>query len=185
MFNLLPQIILFVAVGAIVALIAKNVPKVKKFSKPTEEIPAVLKMPSESKFLKKIPLEKLNDKSNRLLEKSLRKMRILLMRADTSLQRRLESLKDSNKPKTIFKVEEKSEENVPEVITEAEVLIEREGVKDDISALEIDELEIVAEIKDLEKAEGEAMAPNGEIEADIKPSKKRRKKKEENNQTER
>ncbi|HRY77002.1 MAG TPA: hypothetical protein P5524_02480 [Candidatus Paceibacterota bacterium] len=185
MFNLLPQIILFVAVGAIVALIAKSVPKVKKFSKPAEEIPVALKMPSENKFLKKIPLEKLNDEFNRLLEKSLRKMRILMMRADTSLQRRLESLKDSNRPKTIFKMEEKDEENIPDVIAEAEVLIEREGAKDDASVIEIGELDVVNEINNLEKAEEVVIAPIIEKEAEIKLSKKRRKKREENNQTER
>lgn len=167
-------------------MIAKSVPKIKKFSRAAEEIPAALKMPSENKFLKKIPLEKLNDEFNRLLEKSLRKMRILMMRADTSLQRRLESLKDSSRPKTIFKVEEKDEENIPDVIAEAEVLIEGEGAKDDIGIIEIGELDVVNEINDnLEKAEEVVIAPITEKGVEIKPSKRRRKKKEENNQTER
>lgn len=192
MFNLIPQIILFLAVGAIVALIAKNISKVKKFSNQTEEIPAALKTPSESKFLKKIPLEKMNDEFNRLLEKLIRKMRIVMMRADTRLQRRLEALKDSNKPRTIFKVEEKIEENTPDVIAETEILIEKGGSEDDIGAIEVSELEVINESNNLEKADELAALSIGEGEIDIKEStnkekasSKRRKKKEENNQIER
>ncbi|MDP2856036.1 MAG: hypothetical protein Q8N90_02845 [bacterium] len=192
MFNLIPQIILFLAVGAIVVLIAKNVSKVKKFSDQTEEIPAALKTPSESKFLKKIPLEKMNDEFNRLLEKLIRKMRIVMMRADTRLQRRLESLKDSNKPRTIFKVEEKIEESTSDVIAETEVLIGRGDSEEDISAIEVSELEAINESNNLEKADELAALSIGEAEIDIKESSnqekapsKRRKKKEENKQIER
>lgn len=192
MFNLIPQIILFLAVGAIVALIAKNISKVKKFSNQTEEIPAALKTPSESKFLKKIPLEKMNDEFNRLLEKFIRKMRIVMMRADTRLQRRLESLKDSNKPRTIFRVEEKIEENAPDVIAETEILIERGDSEGDINAIEVSALEVINESNNLEKVDELAALSIGEAETDIKESankgkdsSKRRKKKEENNQIER
>lgn len=173
-------------------MIAKNVSKVKKFSDQTEEIPAALKTPSESKFLKKIPLEKMNDEFNRLLEKLIRKMRIVMMRADTRLQRRLESLKDSNKPRTIFKVEEKIEESTSDVIAETEVLIGRGDSEEDISAIEVSELEAINESNNLEKADELAALSIGEAEIDIKESSnqekapsKRRKKKEENKQIER
>jgi vacuolar-type H+-ATPase subunit I/STV1 len=178
MFNLIPQIILFLAVGAIVALIAKNISKVKKFSNQTEEIPAALKIPRENKFFKKIPLEKLNDEFNRLLEKFIRKVRIIMMRTDTRLQRRLESLKDSNKPKTLFKVEEKNEENISEVITETEVLITGEGLEEDLSVIKGDKYEVINENANLEKIDELVIVSNSESEADIKPVKKRRKKKE-------
>lgn len=188
MFNLIPQIILFLAVGAIVALIAKNISKVKKFSNQTEEIPAALKTPSESKFLKKIPLEKLNDEFNRLLEKFIRKMRIVMMRADTRLQRRLEALKDSNKPRTIFRVEKKIEENTPDVIAETELLIKKGDLEEDISAIEVSELEVINESNNLEKADELAALSISEAEIDVKESankekvsSRRRKKKEESN----
>lgn len=181
MFNLIPQIILFLAVGVIVALIAKNISKVKKFSNQTEEIPAALKIPRENEFLKKIPLEKLNDKFNRLLEKFIRKVRIIMMRTDTRLQRRLESLKDSNKPKTLFKVEEKIEENVPGIIAETEVLIVDGELEEDLSVIKADEFEVVNGNANLEKIDKLVIASNSATEADIKPVKKRRKKKEENN----
>lgn len=181
MFNLIPQIILFLAVGAIIALIAKNISKVKRFSNQTEEIPAALKIPKESQFLKKIPLEKLNDKFNGLMEKFIRKVRIVMMRTDTRLQRRLESLKDSNKPKTLFKMEEKIEENIPDVIIETETLIAEGGLEEDLSVIGASESEVVDESANLEKIDELVIAPRNETEADIKPSKKRRKKKEENN----
>jgi len=122
MFDLIPQIILFLALGIIVGLIAKNIPKVKKFPQ-HEEIPGPLLAPSENKFFKKIPLEQLNTKFNQLLEKLLRKMRITMMRTDAYLQRRLESLKDYSKPRTLFKAEEKTAENLEssESISEEEV----------------------------------------------------------------
>lgn len=188
MFNLIPQIILFLAVGAIVALIAKNISKVKKFSDQTEEIPAVLKTPSESKFLKKIPLEKMNDEFNRLLEKFIRKIRIIMMRVDTRLQRRLEALKDSNKTRTIFKVEKKIEENAPDVIAEAELLIKKGDLEEDISAIRVSELDVVDEGNNFEKADELAALSISEAEIDVKESankekvsSRRRKKKEENN----
>ena len=192
MFNLIPQIILFLAVGAIVTLIAKNISKVKKFSNQAEEIPAVLKTPSESKFLKKIPLEKMNDEFNRLLEKFIRKMRIVMMRADTRLQRRLEALKDSNRPRTIFKVEKKIEENTPDVIAEAELLIKKGDLEEDISAIRVSELEVINESNNLEKADELTILLSDKAEIDVKESadkekvsSRRRKKKEENNPIER
>lgn len=121
MFDLIPQIILFLTLGIIVGLIAKNIPKVKKFPQRQEPIEPLL-LPSESKFFKKIPLEQLNAKFNQLLEKLLRKMRITIMRTDAYLQRRLESLKDYSKPRTIFKLEEKIVETVePAELTSDEV----------------------------------------------------------------
>jgi hypothetical protein len=132
MFDLIPQIILFLTLGIIVGLIAKNISKVKKFPQ-HEEIPGPLLAPSENKFFKKIPLEQLNTKFNQLLEKLLRKMRITTMRTDAYLQRRLESLKDYSKPRTIFKVEEKIAETLEpsELISGEEVSEENmEGIEE-------------------------------------------------------
>jgi len=183
MFNLIPQIILFLAVGVIVVLIAKNISKVKRFPDEKEEIPEQLRIPRESKFLKKIPVEKINDEFNRLLEKFIRKVRIVMMRTDTRLQKRLESLKDSAKPKTIFKVEERVEESVPDAIIETEMLIEEESSQGEINAIGIGQLESIDEVNDSKEVEESVISPIIEEEAGVKltnkevSSPKRRKKK--------
>jgi len=123
MFELIPQIILFLTLGIIIGLIAKNLPRIKETSDQEEEISAISSKPKK-KLLSQIPLEKINDEFNQILEKFLRKARIQVMRFDSYLQRRLESLKTQNKPKSIFKVEEKLEEVELMPLAETEEKIE-------------------------------------------------------------
>lgn len=108
MFDLIPQIILLLAFGVIVFLVAKNIPKAKecdedekKCATPSSE------EKSGNSLMKKIPIEKIDVSVNKFFEKLIRRSRISIIKLDSFLQRRLESLRDRSKPKSVFRVEEK------------------------------------------------------------------------------
>lgn len=106
MFNLIPQIILFLALGIIVALIIKNIPKVKDLDEEEKHEFKEDFFEKQHKLFNKIPVEKINDVTNNVIEKILRRMRIVIIKLDSLIQRNLNSIKDSSKPKNIFKVDD-------------------------------------------------------------------------------
>ena len=119
MFYYIPQIILFLCLGLIVFVVARNISGEEKSKE-------------EKKVFKNVSVEKVDAKFNNLLEKILRKIRIAVMKFDGLLQKAVESVKESGKPKSIFKVEEvekttpPDEEDIDEEIEEALEDIEEE-----------------------------------------------------------
>ncbi len=108
MFYYIPQAILFLSLVAIIWIVAKNLKKVDAVIDANDGYSLSNKSPDniKKKIFNNIVIEKFDDKFNRMIEKILRRIRILIIKIDSSLQKVIESVKKSSKPKSIFKTGE-------------------------------------------------------------------------------
>lgn len=108
MFYYIPQIILFLSIVVIIWVVAKNLKKVDAVIDANDGYSLSNKSPNRfgKKIFNNIVIEKFDDKFNRMIEKILRRIRILIIKIDSFLQKVIESVKKSSKPKSIFKTGE-------------------------------------------------------------------------------
>ncbi len=108
MFYYIPQAILFLSLVAIIWIVAKNLKKVDAVIDENDGYSLSNKSPNRfgKKIFNNIAIEKFDDKFNRMIEKILRRIRIFIIKIDSFLQKIIESVKKSSKPKSIFKTGE-------------------------------------------------------------------------------
>ncbi|GEM_PF-1516838 len=84
------EIVFFFGLGAMIYLIARALPRIGDDLSPASPSTPV------DRLLGKIPVEKLDEVSSRVLEKVLRRTRLAILRLDNFLGKSLESVKRSN-----------------------------------------------------------------------------------------
>ncbi len=87
MYDFLLQISLFISLGIIIYLFARAVPRVDESGEVVHTHGRI------DRFLAKLPLDKIDDRLNVILEKTLRKTRIFTMKVDNVIDDRLAKLK--------------------------------------------------------------------------------------------
>lgn len=121
MLNFLPQIVFLVVLGIIIFLISRKIPEASsQLEKEEENL-----LPRKS-FLEKLPLEKIDQHLNVILEKFLRRLRIYLMKFDAYCQKRLEVLKSQEKEKEKILFENQEQEEISKEDESEELKEERE-----------------------------------------------------------
>lgn len=108
MFYYIPQIILFLSLVIAIWVVARNFPKIKKeidLEKKDKNIPSSL----EDNVFIKSSIEKLDTRFNEILEKTLRKFRIFVIKFDNRIQKSINLIKENTKQKNIFKVNKDDE----------------------------------------------------------------------------
>ena len=106
MYNFVLQTIVMLSLGTIIYLMARAAPRV---SDSPEPLPKLSRNYFDELF-KKLPLEKLDALTSAWLEKSLRKLKVLVMKIDNALNKHLSNLRASDnlaeKPSLFEKKEE-------------------------------------------------------------------------------
>ena len=109
MYDFLLQISLFISLGIVVYLFARAVPRVDESGETVHTHGRI------DRFLAKLPLDKIDDRLNVILEKTLRKTRIFTMKVDNVIDERLAKLKkNGNGAQARGDLFEKREEGIKE-----------------------------------------------------------------------
>lgn len=87
MYDFLLQIIVFSSLGIIIYMLARALPRIENI-KPSPAGPNAL-----DRFLSKLPLEKIDFVLSNFFEKLLRKLRVVVMKADNLINARLGKIK--------------------------------------------------------------------------------------------
>jgi hypothetical protein len=90
MYNFILEIMLFASAGVIILLLTRAVPRVEDEGA-EHHAPGIV-----DQVLRKIPLQKIDERLNSLFEKFLRRMKLFSMRFDNFINTRLSRLKKGN-----------------------------------------------------------------------------------------
>ncbi len=93
MYNLLLNLIMFASLGVVIYLMARAVPRVNDAGEPAHAAGKI------DRLLSRLPLGKIDAKLGALGEKTLRKLKVVLMRLDNLLTYRLNRMKKNGNGK--------------------------------------------------------------------------------------
>ncbi|MFA4999563.1 MAG: hypothetical protein WC519_02470 [Parcubacteria group bacterium] len=93
LYSFVLETIIFLALGALILLLARALPRIE--DETTVHRPRKEKL---TQIAKKIPLDKIDDSLNLIVHKALRKIKIVIMKADNFVTEKLKNVRgDSNK----------------------------------------------------------------------------------------
>lgn len=90
MYNFILQIFILVSLGTIIFLVARTLPRI------TETETANIENKKRISWLSNFPLEKIDALINSFLEKTLRRIKLILMKLDNFVSRQLNKFKKDN-----------------------------------------------------------------------------------------
>ncbi len=93
MYDFFLQISLFASLGVIVYMLARTMPRVSDGEEMSHNTSAF------DRFLRHLPLSKIDSRLNELFEKTLRKLKVLVMRIDNFINTHLSKLRKNGKTK--------------------------------------------------------------------------------------
>ncbi len=94
LYSFILEVIIFLGLGVIIVILARALPRVESEvnTNPSRENKFLL-------FCKKIPLDKIDNYLNLALHKSLRKLKIIIMKADNFITKKLKSMRSNSNKK--------------------------------------------------------------------------------------
>jgi len=93
LYSFILETVIFVGIGALILILARALPKVED-----ETTAGHLRRGRMNGVFKKIPLDKIDDSLNLVFHKILRKIRIVIMKADNAVTKKLKNVReDANK----------------------------------------------------------------------------------------
>lgn len=138
MFAILSQLLFFLGLAIIIFLVVRKIPQsVEGLDSTTEQSLEVQIENHIGKSFFKIPWDKLDSAFERLIEKLMRRIHILILKLEALLQKKIESFKNKNKEKNSFIHQVSNDEltkKEPEII--------------DLSNIDLDNLERINNIEE-------------------------------------
>lgn len=103
MFAILSQLLFFLGLAIIIFLVARKIPKITAGLDSEGEQPLEVQIENHiGKSFFRIPWDKLDNTFEKLVEKLMRRIHILILKLETLLQKKLESFKNKKKEKSSF-----------------------------------------------------------------------------------
>jgi hypothetical protein len=93
LYNFILETVIFAGIGTLILILARALPRIEDENAVNRSRKGRL-----SKIAKKIPLDKIDDSLNLVLHKALRKIKVMIMKADNLVTEKLKNVRsDSNK----------------------------------------------------------------------------------------
>ena len=92
LYSFILETVIFAGLGALILILARALPKIED-----ETTAGRTRKGRLARFFKKIPLDKIDDSLNLVFHKALRKIKIVIMKTDNLVTRKLNNVRSSDK----------------------------------------------------------------------------------------